>query len=222
VTDVSESGVRIGGERIRARTVLWAAGNQASPLGAALCRQTGLVPDRAGRVPVAPDLTLPGHPDVFIVGDLARVDRAGGAGDLRPDAATIPAVAPAAMQQGRHAGANVVRRIAGHPTRAFAYVDKGELATIGRHRAVASLFGGRLRLQGWVAWWFWLALHLGYLIGFRNRLSVLLQWSYAYLFAGRGARLIVSRVNPKDAPPSDAAPSDAAPRTAHPGHSNAA
>jgi NADH dehydrogenase len=217
VTDVNESGVRIGDERVSARTVLWAAGNQASPLGAALCRQTGLVPDRAGRVPVAPDLALPGHPEVFIVGDLARVGRAPGEGGPGPEAATVPAVAPAAMQQGRHAGASVARRVAGRPTQAFAYVDKGELATIGRHRAVASLLGGRLRLQGWVAWWFWLALHLTYLIGFRNRLSVLLQWSYAYLFAGRGARLIVSDVNAGSRPPSDAPP-----LTERPGHRSAA
>ncbi len=187
VTDVTDAGVRLGGEWIAARTVLWAAGNQASPLGAALARQAGVVPDRAGRVPVAPDLSLPGHPEVFVVGDLALVPWP------RPDggARAVPAVSPAAMQEGRHAGGNVARRVRGAPTRAFAYLDKGEMATIGKHRAVASFFGGRLRVAGWAAWWFWLGLHLFYLVGFRNRLSVLLQWSYSYLFADRSARLIV-------------------------------
>jgi NADH dehydrogenase len=203
VTTASDDGVLLGDECIRARTVLWAAGNQASPLGVSLCRQSGLVADRVGRVPVSPDLTLPGHPEVFIVGDLALVERTRGAPAPGAPGATVPAVAPAAMQEGRHAGASVARRVAGKPTRDFVYVDKGELATIGKHRAVASLFGGRLRVHGWVAWWFWLALHLFYLIGFRNRLSVLLQWSYAYLFAGRGARLIVGRVQAGDRPPTD-------------------
>ena len=210
VTDVAADGVALRGaageERVAATTVLWAAGNRASPLGASICAQAGLEPDRAGRVPVAPDLSVPGYPELFVLGDLARVEWP--ARDT-----TVPAVAPAAMQAGRHAGDSVARRVAGRPTRAFAYVDKGELATIGKHRAVASLFGGRVRLAGWAAWWFWLALHLVYLIGFRSRLSVLLQWGYAYLFGDRGARLILSapRVQPADP---DALPSAAARRSA--------
>ena len=174
-------------QRIATRSVLWAAGNQASALGLSLAHQVGVAPDRGGRLPVAPDLSLPGHPELFVVGDLAVVPwrRASGGAD------TVPAVAPAAMQEGRLAGRNVARLVAGEPTAAFSYVDKGELATIGKHRAVASLLGGRLRLAGPLAWWFWLFLHLAYLIGFRNRLSVLLQWSYAYFFGGRGARLML-------------------------------
>ena len=210
VTDVGAHGVRVGdertGERIAARMVLWAAGNQASPLGALLGAQAGLAADAAGRVPVAPDLSVPGHPEVFVVGDLARVpwQRGSGAPGI------VPALSPAAMQEGRHAGRNVALRVAGRPTRAFAYVDKGEMATIGKHRAVVSLLGGRVRVGGWVAWWFWLAVHLFYLIGFRNRLSVLLQWSYAYLFGDRGARLIVRGV-----PAVTPAPSGAPARPEH-------
>ena len=188
VTGVDEDGVTLAsGERIAARTVLWAAGNAASPLGAEIARQAGVALARGGRVPVAPDLSVHGHPEVFIAGDLAVVPWDG----PRSTAPTVPAVAPAAMQQGRHAGENVARRVASRSTERFRYVDKGELATIGKHRAVASFLGGRIRIAGWVAWWFWLALHLVYLIGFRSRLSVLLQWSYSYLFAGRGARLLL-------------------------------
>ena len=206
VTDVTADGVTVrtaGGaeDRIATQTALWAAGNQANPLGAVLSRDAGILADRAGRVPVAPDLSLPGHPEVFVVGDLALVPWQGNASG-RP----VPAVAPAAMQQGRAAAANVARLVAGRPTRPFAYVDKGELATIGKHRAVASFLGGRLRVAGAAAWWFWLALHLAYLIGFRNRLSVLLQWSYAYLFGGRGARLILGERRAEPATPTPDAP----------------
>jgi NADH dehydrogenase len=197
VADVASDGVVLRGavsaERVAAATVLWAAGNHASALGASICEQAGLAPDRAGRVPVAADLSVPGHPEVFVVGDLARVD-------WPARGTTVPAVAPAAMQAGRRAGDNVARRVAARETRPFVYVDKGELATIGRHRAVASFFGGRLRVAGWMAWWFWLALHLAYLIGFRNRLSVLLQWGYAYLFGDRGARLILGAAGVAGAP----------------------
>jgi len=171
-------------ERVDACTVFWAAGNRASPLGISIARQASVEPDRAGRVPAEPDLSVRGHPEVFVVGDLALVD-------WPARGNVVPAVAPAAMQAGRAAGANVAHRVRGTPTRPFRYVDKGELATIGKHRAVASFFGGKLRVAGWAAWWFWLALHLAYLVGFRNRLSVLLQWSYAYFFGQRGSRLIL-------------------------------
>lgn len=208
VVDVASGAVVLhagpSAERVAAATVLWAAGNRASPLGASICEQAGLAPDPVGRIPVAPDLSVPGYPDVFIAGDLARVAWPARGG-------TVPAVAPAAMQAGREAGANVARRVAGRPTRAFAYVDKGELATIGKHRAVASFFGGRLRVAGWVAWWFWLALHLAYLIGFRNRLSVLLQWGYAYLFGDRGARLILGGASPETPPVARDIPPGASP-----------
>ncbi|MBV9879376.1 MAG: NAD(P)/FAD-dependent oxidoreductase [Gemmatirosa sp.] len=188
VDDVTPRAVRLRvdgvDERVSTSTVLWAAGNRASPLGISLARQAGVEPDRTGRVPVLADLSLAGHPELFVVGDLAVVAWPARGG-------TVPSVAPAAMQAGRRAGDNVARLVRSRATRPFAYVDKGELATIGKHRAVASLFGGRLRVAGWMAWWFWLALHIAYLIGFRNRLSVLLQWSYAYLFGDRGARLII-------------------------------
>jgi NADH dehydrogenase len=164
-------------------------------------------------VRVAPDLSVPGHPEVFVVGDLARVE-------WPARGATVPAVAPAAMQAGRRAGDNVARLVAGRSTRPFAYADKGELATIGKHRAVASFFGGRLRVAGWAAWWFWLALHLVYLIGFRSRLSVLLQWSYAYLFGDRGARLILGGASP-DASPGPS-PETSAPERGRAEHRSAA
>lgn len=179
VTAVDERGVSIGDERIAARTVLWAAGVQASPLGAALGGQT----DRAGRVYVAPDLSLPSAPEVFVVGDLCRFEQ---------DGAPIPGVAPAAMQAGRHAAANILRRIAEKATLPFRYVDKGSLATIGRAAAVAEIAG--VRLSGLVAWLAWLVVHIFFLVGFRNRLLVLFQWAWAYITHQRGARLITGDV----------------------------
>jgi NADH:ubiquinone reductase (H+-translocating) len=175
VTRVEEDAVYVGEERIPTRTVFWAAGNAASPLG----RRLGVPVDRAGRVEVAEDLSVPGHPEVFVVGDMAAyVDRG----------TPVPGVAPAANQQGEHAARNIVATLRGAPRRAFRYTNKGDLATIGRHRAVASF--GRLKLAGWLAWWFWLFVHLLYLVGFRNRVSVLVQWAYAYFTYQRGVRLI--------------------------------
>jgi NADH dehydrogenase len=176
-----ESGVVVvDGERIEAATVLWAAGNAASPLG----KQLGVETDRAGRVPVAPDLSVPGHPNVFVVGDLAAVPG-------------TPGVAPAAMQMGTAAARNVLRLIDGQPTRPFKYWNKGNLATIGRNAAVADL--GWLRFGGFPAWLAWGAIHIFYLIGFENRLLVLIQWLWAYLTHGRGARLMTRR-QPTTAP----------------------
>jgi NADH dehydrogenase len=169
--------VRLGGERLQARTVLWAAGVAASPLAKGL----GLPLDRAGRVPVAPDLSVPGYGNVFVAGDLASIARADG----RP----VPGVAPAAKQMGRHAAQTIRARMSGEPARAFAYRDFGNLATIGRMAAVVEY--GRLRLAGIVAWWFWLWIHLFFLIGFRNRLVVLIEWAWSYFSYQRGARIIL-------------------------------
>ena len=176
VTAVEPGAVRIGEERIEAGTIFWAAGNAASPV----VRSLGAPLDRAGRVLVESDLSVPGHPEIFVAGDLAAVSRSGN--DF------VPAVAPAANQEGTHAARNVRRLLRGEPTTPFRYFNKGNLATIGRHRAIADF--GRLRLSGPLAWWIWLFVHILYLVGFRNRLTVLIQWAYAYFTYQRGARLI--------------------------------
>lgn len=164
------------GECIATRTILWAAGNASSPLG----KMLGAPLDRAGRVMVAPDLSIPGHPEVFVVGDMATLKDSAGV--------QVPWVAPAANQQGKRAALNIQRRIRDEPTGAFRYRNKGNLATIGRYKAVADF--GSFRVVGWIAWWFWLFVHIMYLVGFRNRLSVLLQWAYSYFTYQRGVRLI--------------------------------
>ena len=184
VTGVDEGGVWLGAERLAARTVLWAAGVTASPVG----RSLGAAMDRAGRVRVEKDLTLPGKPEVFVAGDLALFEQ-----DGRP----VPGVAPAAMQMGRHAARNVRRSLAGQPLLPFRYVDKGSLATIGRRAAVADF--GRIRLWGFPAWMAWLSIHIFFLIGFRNRLVVLLDWARAYVSYQRSARLIL--FEPPQRPP---------------------
>jgi NADH dehydrogenase len=175
VTGVDDTGVRLGCEHIPARTVLWAAGVRASPLGASL----GAPIDKAGRVKISPLLSLPEHPEVFVVGDLAALEQ---------DGKPIPGVAPAAMQMGRHAAETIERLIHGETPRPFRYRDKGSLATIGRSRAVGEIRG--LRLTGFIAWLGWLFIHILYLIGFRNRLLVMIEWAWAYLTYQRGARLI--------------------------------
>jgi len=176
VTDIDEAGVRVGDERVPARTVLWAAGVAASPLGRAL----GAPLDRAGRVKVEPDLTLPGHPEVYAAGDLAVV--------VRRDGQLVPGLAPAAIQEGRHVARNMVRALRGEPRLPFHYLDKGSLATIGRGRGVGVVFGRHLR--GALAWLAWLFVHIFFLIGFRNRVLVILEWAWQYLTFRRGARLI--------------------------------
>jgi NADH dehydrogenase len=176
VSGVDGQGARIGDEFVRARNVFWAAGNQASPLGAML----GGPVDRAGRVIVRDDLSVPGHPEVFVAGDLAAVTRA--------DGSLVPGVAPAAMQEGRHAARNALRIVNGETTIHFRYYNKGDLATIGRNRAIAVF--GRFEVAGYPAWLLWLFVHILYLAGFRNRLSVLIQWAYAYFTFQRGVRLI--------------------------------
>ncbi|MGZ4431682.1 MAG: NAD(P)/FAD-dependent oxidoreductase [Gaiellales bacterium] len=186
VTGVEARGVRVthhaGEDWIEARTVVWAAGVAASPVARELAAATGSAVDRAGRLPVLPDLTLPGHPEIFVCGDMITlIDPATG----HP----LPGVAPVAMQQGRHAGRTVAAAAAGRPPPGpFRYRDKGALATIGRRRAVADIRG--LRLTGTIAWLVWIFVHLVYLIGFQNRLLVLTRWAFSYVTRNRGARLI--------------------------------
>jgi len=172
-------------EVVPTRTVIWAAGVTASPLAGELARAAGLDTDHAGRVTVEADLTLPGHPEVFAIGDMAQVR------DL-----PLPGLAPVAMQQGRYVARVVRARADGDAAPGpFRYVDKGNLATIGRSKAVAEVKG--LRLSGVVAWWTWLVVHLFYLIGFHNRLVVLVRWTFSFFTHGRSARLI-TRVEPRD------------------------
>jgi NADH dehydrogenase len=188
VVDIDPEGVMVkarGGdrERVPARTIVWAAGVTASGLAGTLARLTGADVDRAGRVLVEPDLSLPGHPEVFALGDMVRVRDPDG-GEMR-----LPGLAPVAMQQGRHVARIVRARLSGEGTSPFRYRDKGSLATIGRGRAVADL--RRVRLSGLAAWLTWLIVHLWYLIGFHNRVVVMVRWAYSFLIHGRGARIIL-------------------------------
>ena len=169
-------------ERIPTRTVIWAAGVNASPLARMLAEQAGEEVDRAGRLTVNGDLSLPGHPEVLAIGDMVNVRQPDGS------ALELPGVAPAAMQQGRHAARVVGDRLAGREPKAFHYNDKGNLATIGRARAVADVKG--VHLSGFLAWVTWLVVHLWYLIGFQNRLLVIIRWAVSFFSHGRGARLI--------------------------------
>jgi NADH dehydrogenase len=185
VSDVDADGVTVGTgesqERIPAKTVIWAAGVRAVTLATLLANAAGAPQDKAGRLLVEPDLTLPGHPEVMPIGDMVQVR----------DADALPGVAPVAMQQGRYAARAVRNRLAGKPNRSFRYRDKGNLATIGRARAVADLHV--IKLSGFPAWVMWLLIHLWYLIGFQNRLLVFLRWTFSFLTHGRGARLITAR-----------------------------
>jgi NADH dehydrogenase len=175
-------------ERVTARTKIWAAGVNASEPAAKLAAAAGLEPDRVGRLPVTPELTVPGHPEVFALGDMVTVRNSDG------EDAVLPGLAPVAMQQGRYAARAIQSRLRGETPHAFRYVDKGNLATIGRSKAVADVKG--LRISGFVAWVLWLVVHIFYLIGFQNRLLVLLRWTISFLTRGRGARLIVERSEP--------------------------
>ena len=183
VTGVGPDGVMVGNEKIRARTAFWAAGNLSSPLGKFL----GVPLDRAGRVGVSPDLSVPGIPNVFVVGDLAALVQ-----DGRP----IPGVGPAAIQEGKSTAKNILRELRGEQRKPFRYRNKGDLAVIGRSRAIADL--GWIRFSGWFAWVFWLLVHIMYLVGFRNRIVVLIEWAYAYFTSQAGVRLItdVERYKP--------------------------
>lgn len=182
VSAIDAEGVVLGGERISARTVIWAAGVAASPLS----RSLGVALDRAGRVIVGPDLSIAEHPEVFVIGDLA----AARSSDGRP----VPGVSPAAKQMGRTAARNLLLRFAGRATRPFRYRDYGSLATIGRSSAVAVV--GRLKFSGLPAWLFWLFLHIYFLIGFRNRLIVMMEWAWSYWTYERGARIILGASHP--------------------------
>jgi len=181
VTDVTPSAVRVSDTVIPTRTVLWGAGVQAS----ALARSLSAPLDRAGRVLVQPDLTIPGHPEIFVLGDLAAVEQY--------DGTFVPGVAPAAIQAGQHTALSLGRAVAGQPLRPFKYRDKGSLATIGRAAAVADF--GRVRFGGFLAWMAWLLIHIFFLIGFRNRFLVITQWAWAYLTYQRGARLITGNID---------------------------
>jgi NADH:quinone reductase (non-electrogenic) len=187
VTAIDTEGVSLGPERIEARTVLWAAGVAASPLA----RSLGTPLDRAGRVQIEPNLSIPGHPEVMIIGDLAS---------LMQDGKPVPGVAPAAIQEGKHAAKNIVRSLRGQPRQPFHYRDKGSLATIGRAAAVADL--NFIKLSGWVAWMAWLLVHIFFLIGFRNRFVVIFEWAWSYFTYDRGARLITGRPRRSEEAPS--------------------
>ena len=178
VTGIEPGRVRIGTETLEAGTVIWSAGVSAAPIG----RTLGVPMDRGGRVLVNPDLTIPGHDNVYVVGDMASIRGADG----RP----LPGVSQVAMQQARWAAENIERAIRGESRTAFRYNDLGNMATIGRNSAVADLPWLRLRLKGYLAWWAWLMLHIYWLIGFRNRLSVMTQWAYSYMTYQRSTRLI--------------------------------
>ncbi|MFL5609180.1 MAG: NAD(P)/FAD-dependent oxidoreductase [Gemmatimonadaceae bacterium] len=187
VTAVEADGVRIGNEKIRARNAFWAAGNLASPVGKFLDGPL----DRAGRIQVNPDLSVPGHPEIFAIGDLAALVQ-----DGRP----VPGVGPAAIQEGKSAGKNIKRDLRREPRKNFRYWNKGDLAVIGRSRAIADL--GWIRFAGRLAWFFWLFVHIMYLVGFRNRAVVFFEWAYAYFTNQAGVRLItdVERYKPTSPP----------------------
>jgi NADH dehydrogenase len=186
-TNLTEAGVQVDGEFIPCRVKIWAAGNNASFVGKTL----GAPVDRVGRVIVNEDLTIPGHPEVQVIGDLANFSHQTG----QP----LPGVSPVAMQQGRHAARNVLAMIEGRKPKPFRYWDKGSMATIGRHKAVADL--KFVHLSGLPAWLAWLFVHIIFLVGFRNRLLVLFQWAWAYLTFDKGARLITRNFQSEQRPP---------------------
>jgi NADH dehydrogenase len=182
-TEIGADFVILGNRRIAARTLLWAAGVAGSPLGKLL----GAELDRAGRVRVRTDLSLASHPEVFVAGDLASIDQ---------DGAPVPGVAQAAKQMGSRAANNILARIDGRETKPFHYTDLGALATIGRHSAIAQLPG--IKFSGLLAWWFWVALHIYFLIGFRSRIIVIINWAWAYFTHSRGARIILGNETGKE------------------------
>jgi NADH dehydrogenase len=203
VTHIDQAGIACGGERIESSTVLWAAGVRARALGATL----GVETDRQGRVVVSNDCSVPAHPEVFVIGDAARFVPEG---DEHP----LPGVSPVAIQQGRFVARQIARSVASTepvPRERFVYLDKGIMATIGRSRAVARI--GRLRLSGFIAWVAWLLLHIFYLIDFRNRIVVLIDWAWSYFTYQRGSRLITGHRREAGAPLSVRDPATAIPRS---------
>jgi len=192
--EVAADGAPATSERLAARTVIWAAGVAGSRLGAEISRGTGAALDRAGRVVVEPDLGVAGHPEISVVGDLAAAQSHGPTG-ISP----VPGVSPAAKQMGRAAAANIVRRLRGEATLPFRYRDYGNLATVGRKAAIVDLpvpGVGALRFSGLPAWLFWLFAHIYFLIGFRNRLIVMVDWAWAYFTYERSARVVAEPVTP--------------------------
>lgn len=175
-TAIDHRHARLGAERIPSHTIIWAAGVAASPLGQSL----GLEVDRMGRVPVQADLTVPGHPEIQVIGDMARFET--------PAGSVLPGVSPVAIQQGKHAAKNILRMATGSAPKSFRYLNKGMMATIGRNSAVADI--RFLRFRGFFAWLAWVFLHIMYLVGFRNRLVTFFEWAYAYFSFSRGSRLI--------------------------------
>ena len=186
-TDLTEDGLKVGNEFIPCRVKIWAAGNNASFVGKSL----GVAVDRVGRVVVQEDLTIPGHPEVQVIGDLANF--------TGKDGNPLPGVSPVAMQQGRHAARNILGMIEGRKPQRFWYFDKGSMATIGRNKAVADLY--LLHLSGLPAWVAWLFVHILFLVGFRNRVVVLFQWAWAYFTFNKGARLITRNFQAETRPP---------------------
>jgi NADH dehydrogenase len=186
-TDLTEEGLRVGDEFISCRVKIWAAGNNASFVGKSL----GVPIDRVGRVIIRNDLTIPGHPEVQVIGDLTNF--------TGKDGKPLPGVSPVAMQQGRHAARNILNMIQGRKQQRFWYFDKGSMATIGRNKAVADLHW--LHLSGLPAWVAWLFVHILFLVGFRNRLVVLFQWAWAYFTFNKGARLITRNFQAETRPP---------------------
>jgi len=186
VTDIRPGSVSAAGWTIPTQTVIWAAGNTASPI--LRCLDAPL--DAAGRVIVEPDCTIPGHPEVFVLGDAAAFHH--------QDGGPLPGICPVAIQMGEYTARAIRGDLAGRPRRAFSYWDKGQLAVIGRGQAVADIW--KLRFSGFIAWLIWIFVHIFFLIGFRNRVLVLLQWAWSYVTYRRGARLITEDVNPTGAP----------------------
>jgi NADH dehydrogenase len=186
-TDLTEAGLRVGDEFIPCRVKIWAAGNTASFVGKSL----GVPVDQVGRVIVQDDLTIPGHPEVQVIGDLANF--------TGKDGKSLPGVSPVAMQQGRHAARNIMNMIEGRKPQRFWYFDKGSMATIGRNKAVADL--RLLHLSGLPAWVAWAFVHILFLVGFRNRVVVLVQWAWAYFTFNKGARLITRNFQAETRPP---------------------
>jgi NADH dehydrogenase len=206
VTGVDERGVDVGTERIEARTAIWAAGVRAAPLTERLAA-AGVACDGAGRVLVQPDLSVPGHAGLWVIGDAAAVRADGGTGagtGAGTGESFVPGLAPAAIQMGRHTARNLRRVLAGRPTLPFRYADRGQLATIGRSAAIAQI--GRLRLTGLLAWLLWALVHIAWLIGFRNRLAVMFEWAWLYVTHQRSARVMLDEHGERKQPPPDAAP----------------